>query len=123
MISLKRAVSEWDRLESLHDASRQSYQSTLQALEEYAVEVDRDSLQRHRAVIANILHEFEKAQEAPEILSAASLLKEELRAYQSMTRDCLANLRTELRSTADALQAMVESFSHEAMQETPLETG
>jgi hypothetical protein len=110
MISLKSAVSEWDRLESLFNASRRSYQSTLQAIGDYAVDIDHDSHQRHQLAVANLLQQLEKAEGAQEILGIASGLKEELKSYQCKTRECFQNLCTELRSTASALQIMVDSL-------------
>ena len=110
MISIQENLTELEKIHQLRRIALDCYIWAIKNIAHYAVDLDNSITAPHREYLSNLAAELADA--APSALSESrSTLRGLLRDYRDKAARYLAELRTQLGSTAQALREMVEGLS------------
>ena len=111
MISLRKAATELERLEDLHQTLAKCYGLAIKSSAEYAVELDPHSTEYFRQRLQSLDAQCSHAS-APEHYNAVQAsLRGELRNYRDQAREQMARMRKDLQNAAAAMKVFAESVS------------
>lgn len=113
MISIKAAVSDFEKSEALRIQSTEAYRAALASIRQYAVEIETEACTGHRHNLSTIEARLGDATVPAVIGETSTALRAELRDYRDKSIARLEHLKTELKNNARLLEnltvAMAES--------------
>src|SRR5271170_5067435 len=107
MISLRKTVTELDRLEEFHRSALNCYSQALRSTEQNAIELDTAQAAHFRTQLQALQDQLRADAGASELQSVQTAFDTELKDYRDKTRDQIQRLRREVQ----AATAAVESFA------------
>ncbi len=120
MISLRKTVTELDRLEELHRTAVTCYSQALRSTEQNAIELDAAQTAHFRSQLQALRDQL-RADAGPRDLELVQTSFEtELKAYHDKTGEMVQRLRREVQAAAAALESFAGSISE---SEINLESG
>lgn len=111
MISIRKAVSDLDRLEELSRTAVSCYSQAVRSAEEHAVEVDAAQLSHFREQLQNLEARLQKTADAQELQAVQEGFDAELRAYQEKTKNKIQQLRKDMLAAKEAVEALANSIT------------
>lgn len=112
MISLRKAATELERLEELHQTLAKCYGLAIKSSAEYAVELDPHSTEYFRQRLQALDAQCSQAS-APEHYNVVQAsLRGELRNYRDQAREQVARMRKDLQNAAAAMKVFAETVSN-----------
>ncbi|MCC6862881.1 MAG: GGDEF domain-containing protein [Bryobacterales bacterium] len=106
MISLKRSVSEMERLQELNSTALKAYQAVIQSIYTHTVEVRADLVEPHRQRLRSIRRSLQPAPNRETLEGSSSLVDRELAAYSASAS---AAIRERDREVRDILAILGEA--------------
>ena len=111
MVSIRKSISDLERIYELQSASLECYRSAIQAVAQYAIEFDAEITASYRNDLAALSRGLRGEVEAPELLSTRSALREELRDYHDKAAAFLDGLREDLSRKSHALCQIADAMA------------
>ena len=107
MISLRKTVTELDRLEEFHRTALHCYSEALRSTEQHAIELDAAQAASFRAQLQLLRGQLQDI-DAGQLEAVQTCFEVELKAYAEKTRQQIQKLRQDFQAAA----AAVESFAY-----------
>ncbi len=123
MISLKRSVSEYGRLESMQRSSLDCYQTAVEACGRSAVEIDTETTKRFREEVAELARQVKNASTADDLRENRVRFLGTLEDYAGKAGRYLKALEQKVVATSRALADLVESVRQSRSDERRLQLG
>lgn len=120
MISLRKTVTELDRLEEFQRAALNCYSQALHCSGEYAVEMDPADVAKFRAQLETLRTQLEADTDVRRLASIESGFEAELKGYSEKTRAQIQRLRKDIEAATAAVESFAGSVNESEMQ---LESG
>jgi len=120
LISLRKTVTELDRLEELHRAAINCYSQALRSSEQHVVELDASQAAHFRSQLQALRQKLQADTNARELESVQSSFDAELKDYVQKTCGQVQRLRKDVQAAAAAVEAFAGSVNESEMQ---LESG
>ncbi|HXP87537.1 MAG TPA: GGDEF domain-containing protein [Bryobacteraceae bacterium] len=111
MISIRHSLEEIEQREECERLLRECYAAAIQAMREYAIEIEPGAAARFRQRMEQIEQDLAAALSAEEYKALQSSFRGELRHYRDRCREMLTRLRNEVSAAAVAIQTLTESVS------------
>ncbi len=110
MISLKRSMSELEKLESLQHTALECCGSVMEAAGRYAVEIEAEQTRRFRKELKKLAIRVKSATAAGELRETRLTFQTELQEYSGKAARYLQALREKLSDATRALSGIVETI-------------
>jgi GGDEF domain-containing protein len=120
LISLRKTVTELDRLEELHRAAVTCYSEALRSSGRHVVELEATEAAHFRSQLEALRNQLQADADAPQLERVQSVFDAELKGYWEKTRAQVQRLRKDVQAAAAAVEAFAGSVSE---SETLLEHG
>ncbi len=120
LISLRKTVTELDRLEELQRAAISCYSEALRSSEQHVVELDASQAAHFRSQLQALRDKLQADTNARELESIQSGFDTELKDYGEKTRAQIQRLRKDVKAAAAAVEAFAGTVSE---SEILLESG
>jgi GGDEF domain-containing protein len=120
MISLRKSVTELDRLEELHRTALNCYSQALRSTEQNAIELDTSEAGHFRSQLQALRDQLRADAGSRELESVQNSFDAELKEYGVKTREQVQKLRREVQAAAAAVESFAGSISE---SEVNLESG
>lgn len=120
LISLRKTVTELDRLEELNRAAVNCYSQALRASEQHVVELDASQVAHFRSQLQALREKLQADADARQMESVQTGFEAELKDYSEKTRAQIQRLRKDVQAAAAAVEAFAGSVTESEMQ---LESG
>jgi GGDEF domain-containing protein len=120
LISLRKTVTELDRLEEFHRAAVNCYSQALRSSGQHAVEVDAAQAAHFRAQLQALRDKLQSDADAKQMESVQSGFDAELKDYWDKTRTHVQRLRKDIQAASAAVEAFAGSVNE---SEILLESG
>jgi GGDEF domain-containing protein len=111
LISLRKTVTELDRLEELHRAAVSCYSEALRSSERHVVELEAAEAAHFRSQLQALRDHLEAAADARQLESVQSSFDAELKDYGAKTRAQIQRLRKDVQAAVAAVEAFAGSVS------------
>ncbi len=103
MISLRKTVTELDRLEELHRAAVHCYSEALRSSSQHVVELEASEAAQFRSQLQALRDQLQADADARQLESVQSNFEAELKGYGEKTRAQVQRLRKDVQAAADAM--------------------
>jgi GGDEF domain-containing protein len=120
MISLRKTVTELERLEELHRTAVNCYAQALRSTEQNAVELDAAQAAHYRAQLQALRDQLRADAGPNELESVQTSFDAELKDYGDKIREQIQRLRREVQAAAAAVESFAGSINE---SEANLESG
>src|SRR5580658_3645397 len=120
MISLRKTVTELERLEELQRTAVNCYAQALRSTEQNAIELDTAQAAHFRAQLQVLRDQLRSDAGPNELESVQTSFDAELKDYGEKTREQVQRLRREVQAAAAAVESFAGSISE---SEVNLESG
>jgi GGDEF domain-containing protein len=120
MISLRKTVTELDRLEEFHRSALNCYSQALRSTEQNAIELDTAQAAHFRSQLQALQDQLRADAGASELQSVQTAFDTELKDYRDKTRDQIQRLRREVQAATAAVESFAGSINE---SEVNLESG
>jgi GGDEF domain-containing protein len=120
LISLRKTVTELDRLEELHRTAVHCYSEALRSSGQHAVELEASESARFRSQIQALRDKLQAHADPRQLESVQSSFDAELKDYWDKTRAQIQRLRKDVQAASAAVEAFAGSVTE---SETRLEHG
>ena len=107
MISIRKSLTELERLEELNRATVECYASSIASAERHAIEIDQTDASNFRQNLQALESAIRQAATSAELSQVQASLDAELRDYRERAQQQIRRLRKEIEAAA----AAVESFA------------
>jgi len=111
LISLRKTVTEMDRLEELHRAAINCYSQALRSSEQHVVELDASQAAHFRSQLQALREKLQADADARQLDSVQSSFDAELKEYGDKTRGQIQRLRKDVQAAAAAVEAFAGSVN------------
>jgi len=111
LISLRKTVTELDRLEELQRAAVSCYSEALRSSERHVVELEAGEAAHFRSQIKALRDHLQAAADAGELESVQSGFEAELKDYGEKTRAQIQRLRKDVQAALATVEAFAGSIS------------
>ena len=120
MISLRKTVTELDRLEEFQRTAVSCYSQALRSSSQHAIELDAGQVAHFRAQLQALREKLEADAGARQMESVQTAFEAELKDYWDKTRNQVQRLRKDVEAAAAAVEAFAGSVNE---SEILLESG
>jgi GGDEF domain-containing protein len=120
LISLRKTVTELDRLEEFHHTAVNCYSQALRSSGQHAVELDATQAAHFRAQLQALREKLQADADARELESVQTSFDAELKDYGDKTRAQIQRMRKDIQAAAAAVEAFAGTVSE---SELMLESG
>ena len=110
MISIQQTLSELERTHQMRTVALECYLAAIKSVAQYPVELDPEITRPHCQYLSDLAVEVSAAS-AEALSESRSTLRGLLRDYHARGAKYLAGLRDQMRTTAEALQEIVEGLN------------
>jgi len=111
MISLKKSLSDLDRLESMQRAASECYRAAVQTAGEHVVETEKSATRLFREELENLASRVKAAATASELNETRIAFEQSLEQYARQGSRYLRTLEQQVTSTRRALSDVVDSLA------------
>lgn len=111
MISIRKAVSDLDKLEELSRTAVSCYTQAVRSAEVHAIDVDPALVSHFRAQLQLLETRLEETVNSRELQEVQEGFDTELRAYQEKTRNKIEQLRKDMQAAKEAVEALANSIT------------
>ena len=111
MISIRKAVSDLDRLEELSRTAVTCYTQAVRSAEQHAVEIDAAQLSHFRAQLQVLEVRLQETVNVQELQDVQDGFDAELRDYQEKTKSKIQQLRKDMQAAKDAVEVLANSIT------------
>jgi len=111
LISLRKSVTELDRLENLLKGTAECYKNAIRCVSKYAIELNAHELTEFRDHLHGIEERFGSAANSEDLRSVQASFRGELRDYRDQVRGRLTHLFQELEASAAAMATFASGVS------------
>jgi len=111
LISLRKTVTELDRLEELHRSAVNCFSAALRSSGQHAVELEACEAAHFRAQLEALREQLQADATARQLESVQSGFESELKQYWEKTRAQIQRLRKDVQAAAAAVEAFAGSVS------------
>jgi GGDEF domain-containing protein len=115
MISLRKTVSELEKLDEFRKTALESYALTIGATGEHVVEIDPSQAASFRSRIEALRKLVQPNTPSKQLIEIQSALKNELREYSEKAKQVMDRLRNDVRAASGAMEAFAATFASSAM--------
>jgi GGDEF domain-containing protein len=126
LISLRKAATEMERVESLRAVLVESYGNTIRAASEYAIELNAREASDFQKNLEALAGQVRSAGESTSIRRVQADFRDSLRSYRDQAHTRIAHLRDEVEASAAAVAAFASAIAsngsdHQAQMNTELD--
>lgn len=122
MISLRKSVTDLDRLEELHRTAVKCYSEALQSTSQNAIELDSAQAAHFRSQLQALREQLRADAASGGMEAVQTSFEAELKNYRDKTQEQIQHLRREVQAAAAALESFAGSISEtEGNLETRIE--
>lgn len=111
MISLRKSVTELDRLEELHRKALQCYSGALRSTEQNAIELDAAEAAHFRAQLQALRDQLKADGPPNELEAVQTSFEAELKEYHDKASGQIQHLRQEVQAAAAAVESFAGSIT------------
>jgi GGDEF domain-containing protein len=111
LISLRKTVTELDRLEELHRAAVSCYSEALRSSERHVVELEASEAAHFRSQLQALRDQLRADADAAQLESVQSSFEKELKNYWEKTRAQIQRLRKDVEAASAAMETFAGSVS------------
>lgn len=111
MISIRKSVSQLERLEQLRRLCMSGYVSAIRAAADYAIELDPSNTTEFRENLTRIREQLESAEVEEDYQSVQSSFRGEMRLFRDRSAEWIERMAEELRASAVAMQTLAGSLA------------
>ena len=111
MISLRKTVSELDKLHDFRHTALDTYALTIGAMGEHVVEIDASVAADFRSRMDALRNLVRPDSTAEQLIGIQSSLQAELRTYNETAKQLIERLRSDVRAASRAIEAFAGSFA------------
>lgn len=110
MVSIGQSLSELDRAHEERDTLMECYHAAIQNVAHYAIELEGQTTSRYRHYLEALAAGLPQAVPAA-LRDSSANLRALLRDYRDKAAEYMSHLKEELKSTAEALQQIVDTLA------------
>jgi hypothetical protein len=111
VISLRKAVSELDKLEDFKHTALDTFALTIDATGEHVVEIDASAAGDFRFRMDALRNLVRPDTTAEQLIGIQSSFQAELRTYSETAKQLIERLRSDVRAASRAIEAFAGSFA------------
>lgn len=111
LISIRKAVSDLDRLEELSRTAVTCYSQAVRSADQHAVEIDPAQLSHFRAQLQVLEARLQETLNIQELQGVQDGFDAELRDYQEKTKGKIQQLRKDMQAAKDAVEVLATAIT------------
>jgi GGDEF domain-containing protein len=114
VISIRKSLSELDRVEQLYRIAARSYDLAIRSTAEYVVELDKGQADEFRNHLNSLRLSLEQAGHPDDFQAIQSSFRGELRDYRDNAQEWLLRMKDDLKSATEAMQVLANNVTSNA---------